>query len=251
MGESERADGALTFTAYGLADFTVQDLDRDGVAGGAGRGVRDNTLVWRSLTFAAVTTTKIRVLAERGRMRSAAWWKSKRMPGAAWRRGRGHANVPPVVTLTSPANGATLTAPATVALGATASDPDGTVRDVTFYANGSARSAPTPRVPYSGTWSGVAAGTYTITAVATDTAGAATTSAAAQITVTRDDAPARRRARECGAGGQWRDGDGVIDLWTGVSGERDQQRRPARRRLGARAARGWMRRRMPFPTGWR
>ena len=29
---------SLTFTAYGLADFTVQYLDRDGVAGGAGRG---------------------------------------------------------------------------------------------------------------------------------------------------------------------------------------------------------------------
>ena len=28
---------SLTFTAYGLADFTVQVLDRDGVAGGAGR----------------------------------------------------------------------------------------------------------------------------------------------------------------------------------------------------------------------
>ena len=56
----------LTFTAYGLADFTVQYWTGTAWQAVPGGVIRDNTLVWRSLTFAAVTTTKIRVLTERG-----------------------------------------------------------------------------------------------------------------------------------------------------------------------------------------
>jgi hypothetical protein len=45
-------------------------------------------------------------------------------------------NVPPTVSLTSPAAGARFVAPATVPLGAAAADEDGSVSSVTFYANG-------------------------------------------------------------------------------------------------------------------
>ncbi|MEO6929208.1 MAG: Ig-like domain-containing protein, partial [Casimicrobiaceae bacterium] len=90
---------------------------------------------------------------------------------------------PPVVSLTSPANGASYVAPTSVVVSANASDVDGSVTRVDFYAGGaligSASSA-----PYSVTWSNVAAGSYSLTAKAVDNAGASTTSAAVSITVT-------------------------------------------------------------------
>jgi hypothetical protein len=92
-------------------------------------------------------------------------------------------SAPPTVTLTQPSNGATFTAPATVTLAATASDVDGTVAKVEFF-NGSTKLGEDATAPYSFTWSGVGAGSYTLTAKATDDSGATTTSAPATITVT-------------------------------------------------------------------
>jgi hypothetical protein len=97
-------------------------------------------------------------------------------------------NVPPTVTLTAPANGATFTAPATVTLTASASDSDGTVAKVDFYA-GSTPLGTATAAPYGYTWTNVAAGTYTLTAVATDNLGATTTSAAVTVTVTNPPPP--------------------------------------------------------------
>ena len=92
------------------------------------------------------------------------------------------ANRPPSVTLTAPAANSTFTAPATVALAATASDADGTVSRVDFFA-GSQQVGTDSSSPYSATWSSVPQGTYHITAVAVDNVGARTTSATATITV--------------------------------------------------------------------
>jgi hypothetical protein len=92
------------------------------------------------------------------------------------------ANQPPSVTLTQPANGATFTAPANVNLAANASDSDGSVAKVEFF-NGSTLLATDTSTPYTYTWSGVPAGSYTLTAKATDNVGASTTSAASTITV--------------------------------------------------------------------
>nr|WP_167856416.1 Ig-like domain-containing protein [Hymenobacter metallicola] len=91
-------------------------------------------------------------------------------------------NAAPSVSLTSPAGGATFTAPATVTLAATAADTDGTVSKVEFY-NGATLLGTDTSSPYSYSWTGVAAGTYSITAKATDNGNAATTSAAVSITV--------------------------------------------------------------------
>jgi Domain of unknown function (DUF1929)/Bacterial Ig domain len=95
---------------------------------------------------------------------------------------------PPVVALTQPTDGATFTAPATVNLAATASDPDGSVAKVEFF-NGAAKLSEDTTAPYSFGWSGVAAGTYTLTARATDNLGATTTSAASTITVSANNTP--------------------------------------------------------------
>ena len=86
-------------------------------------------------------------------------------------------NVPPAVSLTAPVNGASYYAPASIPLNATASDPDGTVTQVSFFA-GTTLIATDTTSPYGVTWTSVAAGTYTVSAVATDNSGASTTSSA-------------------------------------------------------------------------
>jgi hypothetical protein len=92
-------------------------------------------------------------------------------------------NASPSVALTQPANGATYTAPATVSLAATATDSDGTVAKVEFF-NGATKLGEDTIAPYGLSWAGVAAGTYTVTARATDDVGSTSTSAPSTITVT-------------------------------------------------------------------
>jgi RHS repeat-associated protein len=91
-------------------------------------------------------------------------------------------NAAPTVTLTSPSNGATFAAPATVTLSANASDSDGTISKVEFF-RGTTLIAAVTAAPYQYSWTSVAAGSYSITAKATDNGGATATSAAASITV--------------------------------------------------------------------
>ena len=91
-------------------------------------------------------------------------------------------NQPPSVSLTSPSDGATFTQPAKIDLAASASDTDGTVASVSFY-DGSKLIAQDTTAPYSYRWSGVAVGNHTLTARATDNAGATTTSSPLTITV--------------------------------------------------------------------
>lgn len=95
----------------------------------------------------------------------------------------GSGNTAPTVSLTSPANNATFTAPASVSLAATASDPGGSISKVEFF-NGATLIQSVTTSPYTFSWTNVAAGTYTITAKATDNGNLSTTSTAATITVT-------------------------------------------------------------------
>ncbi len=81
-----------------------------------------------------------------------------------------------------------LTAPANISLAATAADSDGTIVKVEFYQGINLLGTDTTS-PYSYSWSGVAAGSYTLTAKATDNAGAATTSASVSITVNSSTPP--------------------------------------------------------------
>ena len=91
-------------------------------------------------------------------------------------------DIAPTATLTSPVNAAKFTAPATVTLSAAASDPDGTIAKVDFYANGTMIGTDTTS-PYSINWTNVQAGTYSLTAVATDNRTFTGTSAAVGMTV--------------------------------------------------------------------
>jgi hypothetical protein len=94
----------------------------------------------------------------------------------------GTGNQPPTVTLTAPGNGATFTAPATIALSATASDPENALARVEFY-SGTTLLATDTTAPYSYSWLSVAAGTYTVRAIAYDTAGVSASSVVSTITV--------------------------------------------------------------------
>ena len=101
------------------------------------------------------------------------------------------ANPPPVVTLDSPGNGAVLLPNVPVTLAATATDKTigggtGVVAGVQFF-SGSTSLGTDTTAPYSVSWTPSAAGTYILTAVATDTEGAATVSAASTITVISGD----------------------------------------------------------------
>ena len=93
------------------------------------------------------------------------------------------------MSLTQPATGSTFAAPATTTVTATASDADGTVTKVDFYANGILIGTDTTS-PYSATWSGVPAGMYALTAVATDNRDFTTTSATVSVSVTTPVTPA-------------------------------------------------------------
>ncbi len=91
-------------------------------------------------------------------------------------------NTPPTVSLTSPANGASFAAPASIALTASASDANGSVTKVEFF-NGSTKLGESTAAPYQFTWNNVGQGSYSLTARATDNGGASTTSSAAAVTV--------------------------------------------------------------------
>jgi len=92
------------------------------------------------------------------------------------------ANTAPAITITGPANNASFTAGASVALTANASDANGTVTKVEFF-SGTTKLGEDLTSPYGFSWPNVPAGTFTLTAKATDNQGATTTSAAVTITI--------------------------------------------------------------------
>jgi hypothetical protein len=91
-------------------------------------------------------------------------------------------NTAPLVNLTSPTSGQRFTAPATIQVNATASDEDGIVQKVEFYSGANLLSTDTA-APYEFTWTGVAAGTYSISAVVTDDRGATAATPAVEVIV--------------------------------------------------------------------
>jgi hypothetical protein len=170
----------LTCTGCPL-DFTVQywtGASWQAVPNGL---VRNNARVWRVFTFAPLTTSKIRVLVER----SATGW-AELAEVEAYTAAGGAVNVPPTVSLITPLGGATFTAPARVAMAASAADSDGTVVKVDFYAGAILVGSDTS--PSALAWTTLSEGTYLVKAVATDDKGAIATSTSS-ITVSANAAP--------------------------------------------------------------
>ena len=109
-------------------------------------------------------------------------------------------NQPPAVSLTAPANGATYTAPATIAIAANAADPENQLTKVEFYSGATLLGTDTT-APYTFTWAGVPAGTYSLQAVAYDAGGLTGTTASVVVTVTTAPGPlpAGQQAADIGA----------------------------------------------------
>ncbi|MBS1808500.1 MAG: PQQ-dependent sugar dehydrogenase [Acidobacteria bacterium] len=91
-------------------------------------------------------------------------------------------NVPPTISITTPLQGTNFVAPGRIAMEAIAADSDGTVRKVEFF-SGAQLLHTENLAPWTFTWSNVAVGNYTVTAKATDNAGAVTTSAPVNLNV--------------------------------------------------------------------
>jgi phosphatidylserine/phosphatidylglycerophosphate/cardiolipin synthase-like enzyme len=91
-------------------------------------------------------------------------------------------NAAPAISLTAPDNGSSFTAPASVTVSADASDTDGSVVRVDFFANGSLIGSDTT-APFAAVWAANGPNTYSLTAKAIDNRGAQTTSAARTVTI--------------------------------------------------------------------
>jgi hypothetical protein len=91
-------------------------------------------------------------------------------------------NQPPTVAILSPGNNSSVTVNTSVSITANASDTDGTISRVEFFAN-SIKVGEDTSVPYTLTWIPTLAGAYVLTARATDNGGATTDSAAINVAV--------------------------------------------------------------------
>ena len=92
-------------------------------------------------------------------------------------------NRPPAIAVTAPSDGSTVAEASNISIAVAASDSDGIVSKVQFYADGQLLSTDAS-APFSAVWSGALAGAHVLTAVATDDDGAQTVSTAVRITAT-------------------------------------------------------------------
>ena len=95
----------------------------------------------------------------------------------------GSDNLPPEIALSAPSEGASYPAGSTITVSAQASDRDGSISKVEFF-RGSVSLGIDSNAPYGLNWTDASAGSYRLTAVATDNKGAQTTSTAVNISVT-------------------------------------------------------------------
>ena len=89
------------------------------------------------------------------------------------------ANLPPTVAITNPTSGAVFAAPANVTIQASASDSDGTVTNVQFLVDANVVTN-RATAPFSALTNNLAAGSYTLSAIASDNDGATATN---QVTI--------------------------------------------------------------------
>jgi len=127
-------------------------------------------------------------------------------------------NTPPSVRITTPADNATFESGATVHISTEASDSDGTVSVVQFYANDALIGSDTT-APFNFSWPDVPAGSYTLKAVATDNRGGVTTSAPTSFKVVVQPSSPTWKAIDAAVGADnkmralWSHADGRAALW--------------------------------------
>jgi hypothetical protein len=101
---------------------------------------------------------------------------------AATLAGEAPDNLAPTIVLTQPADNDRFDAPADIVIVADAADADGTVAMVEYFVDGE-KLGETTAAPHEYAWNAVPAGTYELTARATDDDGAGATSASVTVTV--------------------------------------------------------------------
>ena len=99
-------------------------------------------------------------------------------PGSATSKGISS----PLVSIYAPADASTFSAPANIAISATASELNGPIAKVEFFANG-VKVGEKDTLQYGMAWNNVPAGNYLLTAVATDASGNTAVSAPVYVTV--------------------------------------------------------------------
>jgi hypothetical protein len=142
-------------------------------------------------TYSMTTGTKYDLRAEHFNAGGASaaqlrWW----YPGGAFEvvpsrylsTGSAPGQNPPVVSIAAPVTGAQFTAPANIAINVNASDADNNLTKVEFF-QGATKLGEDTTAPYALNWTNVPAGSYTITARATDATGL-TANASVSILVT-------------------------------------------------------------------
>ena len=92
-------------------------------------------------------------------------------------------NLPPQISITSPANGASFFSPANISLSANVTDPEGNAIPQVEYFWDNLLVGTTTTAPYMATWNSVGVGTYTLTAKAHDDCGNSTLSNSITISV--------------------------------------------------------------------
>jgi hypothetical protein len=111
-------------------------------------------------------------------------------------------NVPPTVEIAPASSSTTFTALADIAITATAFDSDGLINKVEFF-QGETKLGEATNAPYSMVWSNVIAGSYWITAKATDDGGAVTASIPVNFTVNNTAAAPVTRLSPLASGNQF------------------------------------------------
>jgi len=200
LGEDNSSPYAYSWTniAAGTYNITARAIDNANASttsatvtitvGTVTGGGCDGIAAWSA---SAVYTQGMQVVYN-SKVYTAKWWTQNEQPdthagdGQVWGyvrdcNGSGGNNAP-AVSITSPANNASFSAPASISIQANATDSDGSIAKVEFF-NGGTKLGESTSAPYSFSWANVAAGTYTLTAKATDNASGATTSAAVTVVV--------------------------------------------------------------------
>lgn len=178
--------GTSNYSGNGGNDYTNAQNWLNLLAGANTAGIKVSWCNWsfcdKSETSAALAAGACGNGGWNNTSESGTWVKNHLLsPADNWGSG-GTTNIPPSVSITSPANNAQFTTPVSVTINANASDVDGTITKVEFY-NGTTLLGTVTTAPYTFVWSNVMMGNYIVTAKATDNKGAVTTSTAVNITV--------------------------------------------------------------------
>ncbi|MDY0747258.1 PKD domain-containing protein [Paucibacter sp. R3-3] len=149
---------AMTFSNYGITDFSVQYWNGAAWVAVPGGNVTGNNKVWRQFSFAPITTQRIRV-----QVNNSAYYLSRIAEVEAWTPGS-MANQAPVAAISGPTSGQVGASLSFSGAGST--DAEGAIASYAWtFGDGTSASGVSVTKSYT------AAGNYTVTLTVTDAAG--------------------------------------------------------------------------------